>query len=106
MVLCPVDLPQLIFLVLQQYILSTFNQNCQVDVIYTDFEKVFDKIDLSIVATKLYQSGLRNPFLFWLVSFLSGRIQYVKFKNYNSYMYNVTSGVPQGSGIPFGSTSF
>jgi len=84
-------------LVLQHFILNAFKSNCQVDVIYTDFAKAFDKIDHNILIKKLFQSGLRNPFYSWLVSFLSGRKQYVKFKNYNSYIYNVTSGVPQGS---------
>jgi len=84
-------------LTLQHFILNAFKLNSQVDVIYTDFANAFDKIDHSILAKKLYQSGLRGSFFSWQVSFLFGRKQYVKFKNYSSYMYNVTSGVPQGS---------
>jgi len=71
-------------LVLQHFILNAFKSNCQVDVIYTYYTKAFDKIDHSIPIKKLFQAGLRDPFYSWL-------------KNYNSYIYNVTSGVPQGS---------
>ncbi|XP_025207116.1 THAP domain-containing protein 1-like [Melanaphis sacchari] len=46
---------------------------CLVDVIFTDFAKAFDKVDHSILAKKLFQSGLRDPLFSWLVSFLSGR---------------------------------
>lgn len=86
-------------LVLQHYLLDAFKAGLQVDVIYTDFSKAFDKIDHGILSAKLYNLGIRNPFYSWLVSFLTGRKQYVKIKNFNSSMYDVSSGVPQGSHI-------
>jgi len=49
-------------LTLRHFILNAFKLNSQVDVIYTDFAKAFDKIDRSILAKKLYQSGLRDLF--------------------------------------------
>lgn len=84
-------------LVFQNYVLDAFNTNCQVDVIYTDFPKAFDKIDHIILAVKLHNLGFRNPFYSWLVSFISGRKQYIKLKNYESPVYHATSGIPQGS---------
>lgn len=66
--------------------ITAFKLNYQTDVVYTDFAKALNKIDHGILAKKLYQSGLCNPFFSWLVSFLSSRKQYIKFKNYNSYM--------------------
>lgn len=84
-------------LVFQNYVLDAFSTNCQVDVIYTDFSKAFDKIDHGILAAKLHNLGFRNPFYSWLVSFISGRKQYVKLKNYESPVYHATSGIPQGS---------
>jgi len=62
-------------LVLQHYLLDAFKAGLQVDVIYTDFSKAFDKIDHDILSAKLYTLGLRNPFYSWLVSFLIGRKQ-------------------------------
>jgi len=44
-------------LVFQQFILNAFKLNYQVDVIFTDFAKTFDKVDHSILANKLFQSG-------------------------------------------------
>jgi hypothetical protein len=84
-------------LILQNFILNAFKLNCQVDVIFTDFTKTFDKIDHSILVKKLFQSDLRDPFFSWLISYLSGRKQYVKFNNYNSYIYSITSEVSQDS---------
>ena len=86
-------------LVFQCYVLDAFKAENQVDVIYTNFSKAFDKIDHNILTTKLYHLGLRNPFHSWLASFLTGRKQYVKIKNFSSSQYNVSSGVPQGSHI-------
>jgi len=42
-------------LTLQHFISNAFKLNSQVDVIYTDFSKVFDKIDHCLLAKKLYQ---------------------------------------------------
>ena len=49
-------------LILQHHILDAFKAGHQVDVIYTDFSKAFDKIDHNILTTKLYHLGLRDPF--------------------------------------------
>lgn len=84
-------------LVFQHYVLDAFKLGHQVDVIYTDFSKAFDKINHKILSIKLYHLGLRNPFLSWVVSFISNRKQYIKYKHFCSSYFTVTSGVPQGS---------
>lgn len=46
---------------------------------------------------KLYNLGFCNPIYSWLVSFITDRIQYVKIKKFKSPVYDVSSGIPQGS---------
>lgn len=41
----------------QKLILKAFTNNCQVNVIYTDFEKAFDRVDHNIVTVTLGQLG-------------------------------------------------
>jgi len=82
-------------LLFQNYLLDALYTNCQVDVIYTDFSKAFDKIDHNILAAKLHSLGFRNPFYSWLASFITDRKQYVKIKNVESPLYDASSGIPQ-----------
>ena len=81
------------------FVTSIFSINGQVDTIYTDFSKAFDKVSHSILLLKLSRLGFPDFFVCWLSSFLSGRTQSVKFRNSSSVSFNVTSGVPQGSHI-------
>lgn len=84
-------------LIFHKYILDAFASRSQVDVIYTDFSKAFDKVNHSILISKLYNIGIQDPFLSWISSYISNREQIVKYKNFKSNPYYVTSGVPQGS---------
>ncbi|KAL3276296.1 hypothetical protein HHI36_024194 [Cryptolaemus montrouzieri] len=47
--------------------------------------------------SKLEAISITGPLLSWLGSFLYGRVQIVKYKNFYSREIHVTSGVPQGS---------
>lgn len=69
----------------------------QVDAIYTDFSKAFDKVDHHLLLFKLQKLGIRGSILSWIKSYLTNRSQIVKFQDRFSYSINVTSGVPQGS---------
>lgn len=84
-------------LIFQKYVLDAFASGYQVDVIFTDFAKAFDKINHNIFSIKLYSFGIRDPFLSWLTSYLTDRIQIVKLNNFHSDPFNIPSGVPQGS---------
>ena len=77
-------------------ILDSFVDKAQIDVIYTDFEKAFDRVNHSLLIYKLKLYGFRDPLLSWLNSFLINRIQVVKYENCISNSINVLSGVPQG----------
>ena len=69
----------------------------QVDAIYLDFEKAFDKVCHSKLLKKIFSVGIRNNFLSWIESFLSNRTQFVEIDGTCSSVEDVTSGVPQGS---------
>lgn len=69
----------------------------QVDVVYTDFAKAFDKVPHDVLLAKLGQLGIGNPLLSWLSTYLCNRRQLVGLKGAASTEFTVTSGVPQGS---------
>ena len=84
-------------LLYEQDILSSLGGNSQVDSIYTDYSKAFDKVSHPILLSKLESLGFPNHFLEWLSSYLSDRVQFVKVHEFLSEKILVTSGVPQGS---------
>ena len=69
----------------------------QIDSIYTDFSKAFDKVDHELLIFKLEKYGIRGSLLEWIKSFLTDRTQRIKFQSKLSEPINVTSGVPQGA---------
>lgn len=69
----------------------------QVDSVYTDFSKAFDKVDHNILLGKLAGVGVDGVMLDWFRSYLSGRSQWVSVAESLSFPYESTSGVPQGS---------
>ena len=70
-----------------------------VDVIYLDFGKAFDKLDFKIALRKLYELGVCGKLFKWIESFLTGRTQKVVVQGQSSNEAAVISGVPQGSVI-------
>ena len=80
-------------------ILDHLGSGTNVDTIYLDFAKAFDKVDHAIVLKKLSLLGIRGKLLNWIQSFLSSRSQMVMVNGVLSHPAPVTSGVPQGSVI-------
>jgi len=78
------------------YALDAFSNRSQVDVIYTDFAKAFDRVNHKALLQVLRVTGLDEPLLSWFESYVTGRKQFVKFNGVCSSMVNITSGVPQG----------
>jgi len=68
-----------------------------VDVIYLDFSKAFDRVDHSILLHKLQRNGVSGKVHNWIKSFLTGRSQRVSVNTILSDIAEVISGVPQGS---------
>ena len=78
-------------------ILDFLNNNMNVDVIYLDFAKAFDKVNYGVVLQKIKCLGVDDETLKWLTSFLTGRNQTVVVNGHSSDPKLVISGVPQGS---------
>ena len=69
----------------------------QVDVVYTDFSKAFDRVNLALLILKLREFGFDGSILKWMESYLVGRQQFVRFLGHCSSLFETRSGVPQGS---------
>lgn len=78
-------------------ILSLLEQGKNADVVYLDFSKAFDKVDLNLALTKVQNLGIGGKILKWLQSFLTNRYQTVLVDGTPSNPTPVISGVPQGS---------
>lgn len=84
-------------LIYQNKLLNAIENKFQIDSIYTDFSKAFDRVNHRILINKLSELGFSERLLIWFNSFLTGRVQRVKQGNFISNEINVSSGVPQGS---------
>ena len=78
-------------------ILQAREENCQVDVVYLDFEKAFDKVDYGVLSEKLLRLGITGELRQWINGFLRDRTQRVILNGILSAPSLVKSGVPQGS---------
>lgn len=71
----------------------------QVDVIYTDFSKAFDRVPHHILLSKLSAYGITGTLYDWLKSYLENRSFFVAVNGFQSGTYRSSSGVPQGSHV-------
>jgi len=69
----------------------------QVDTIYTDFAKAFDKVDHGILLFKLCSFGVPTNLVEWFSTYLRNRSQFVVIGGSRSDRIVPSSGVPQGS---------
>ena len=81
----------------QDEILSMLEEGANVDMIYLDFSKAFDKCDYGILLKKLKSLGIKGRIGRWIYSFLTDRKQQVVVQGHKSGSSSVISGVPQGS---------
>ena len=73
------------------------DQGGEIDIIYCDFMKAFDKVPHKRLLYKIKQYGIDGNILGWIEDFLSDRTQSVIINSCTSKAANVTSGIPQGS---------
>lgn len=84
-------------LIFANFLFENVDRRLQIDAVYTDFKKAFDKVDHEILLNKIAYNGIRGNLLRWFVSYLENRSQRVVVNGHQSVSVNITSGVPQGS---------
>lgn len=75
------------------------DNDCQVDVVYTDFSKAFDRIDHALLIERIRRFGFADDSVLFPRSYLSRREQYVFYNGFKSQPYLVCSWVPRGSNL-------
>lgn len=78
-------------------IFESLDKNKQMDSVYTDFRKAFDRVDHKILLDKIAFNGIRGNLWRWFKSYITNRTQKVAIQGYESDVLPVSSGVPQGS---------
>ena len=76
---------------------NCLNENSQIDCIFLDFSKAFDRVPHNRLCKNLSYYGIRGPLLLWIKHYLLNRQQNVIIDGISSYPSIVTSGVPQGT---------
>lgn len=84
-------------IIYQDDIISAFNRGNQVDSVYIDLSKAFDRISHEHLLAKLSILGVAGTMLRWFRSYVSDRYQVVRYSGLKSTAFPVLSGVPQGS---------
>ena len=84
-------------LLCSDYLTENMSQPAQIDVVYTDYSKAFDRIDHSILLRKLQCAGIRGNLFRWFSSYVQNRSLTVVLNGYSSSALLIPSGVPQGS---------
>lgn len=84
-------------LICAEFLTRCMSEPSQVDIVYTDYSKCFDRIDHVILLKKLTRIGIRGNLFRWFSSYVRNRCQTVVLGGYSSLSMNIPSGVPQGS---------
>lgn len=85
--------------VLTQYLSESIDNRKQVDVFYADLTKAFDHISHEHLLVKLSNLGVDNTLLLLINDYLINRSQFVEYNGQRSHIFDVPSGVPQGSNL-------
>lgn len=80
-----------------EFLSTALDNHLQVDVIYTDLSKAFDKLDHNILLSTLSSFGFPPNLVTFFRSYLANRTQYVECHGFKSSEFICSSGVPQGS---------
>ena len=65
--------------------------------VLADFSKAFDTVYFKTTLKKFYKLGFSKNYLKWLLSYLSGRTQFVQIDDTKSHLKLSQFGIPQGS---------
>lgn len=83
--------------VITQFISDHLDKSSQVDVVYTDFSKAFDRLDHRLLLSKIRHFCISDDLIRLIGSYLAKRRQFVGNGSVRSSDFLVRSGVPQGS---------
>ena len=78
-------------------ILQAMEEGSNIDAVYLDFAKAFDKVDHGLLLHKLKQMGVKGKLGRWIQNFLKGRTNEVLVDDQKSLKFLLKSGIPQGS---------
>lgn len=81
----------------QDTILNMLENGDNMEIVYLDFAKAYDKVDHLILIHKLQDIGINGHTLEWIKMWLTNRKQRVRVENELSHLDDVISGIPQGS---------
>jgi hypothetical protein len=81
----------------EYFVLNSIEDGNQVDSIYTDFSRAFDRVRHQLLLNEMSVDIEPARCIWPLGSYLSGRIQKIRIGDVVSKDIEVTSGVPQGS---------
>ena len=85
--------PVTIFLEFSNYAVSVLESGDQLDVIYTDIRKVFDRLNHAILLQKLHNIlYMYSSLLNWIQTYLHKRKQYIRISGWESLTFWSTSG--------------
>lgn len=75
---------------------SVLDRGSQIDCVYLDFSKAFDRVFHQLQLLKLSKLSIDMDVLHWIQSFLTHRSQFVHVNGINSSLFPVKSGETQG----------
>ena len=76
---------------------EALDRGTEIDVIFLDFKKAFDRVPHQRLIDKLKFYGINGQILTWITAFLQNRKQRVSIHEATSQWAEVKSGIPQGS---------
>jgi hypothetical protein len=80
-----------------QEIGEMLDKRVQIDLVYLDFAKAFERVDHRLMVNKLKNFGISGTLLNWFEDYLSNRHQRVTMLGKTSHPLPILSGVPHGS---------
>jgi len=82
---------------MHELFLASDNSQNIIRVLFVDFTKAFDVIDLNVLLNKFVNCGMPEHVVVWSLDFLSGRKQFVRIADSVSSISVVTAGTPRGT---------